>query len=69
VDGWVLVSLAFHHSINYRSVMILGRGHVVGERAEKEAALNALVERNIPGCSVQEFCVGMKYSNNNGLVS
>ncbi len=36
VDGRVLVSSAFHHSINYRSVIILGRGHVVAERAEKE---------------------------------
>jgi len=49
VDGLVLARSAFHHSLNYRSVMILARGQIVVEQAEKEAALNALVEHIMPG--------------------
>ncbi len=49
VDGLVLARSAFHHSLNYRSVMLLGRGQLVVDQAEKEAALNALVEHVIPG--------------------
>jgi uncharacterized protein len=51
VDGLVLARSAFHQSINYRSVVILGRGHAVTERADKEAALRALVEHVVPGRS------------------
>lgn len=49
VDGLVLARSAFHHSINYRSVVLLGRGQVVTNRTEKEAALSALVEQVVPG--------------------
>lgn len=49
VDGLVLARSAFHHSINYRSVMVLGRGRAVADRAEKAAALRALVEHLISG--------------------
>src|SRR5215831_7500362 len=51
VDGLVLARSAFHHSINYRSVMVLGRGQIVGDPGEKEAALAALVEHIVPGRS------------------
>jgi nitroimidazol reductase NimA-like FMN-containing flavoprotein (pyridoxamine 5'-phosphate oxidase superfamily) len=51
VDGLVLARSAFHHSINYRSVMVLGRGQIVGDPGEKEAALTALVEHIVPGRS------------------
>jgi uncharacterized protein len=51
VDGLVLARSAFHHSINYRSVMILGSGRVVVDQAEKEAALAALVDHIVPGRS------------------
>jgi nitroimidazol reductase NimA-like FMN-containing flavoprotein (pyridoxamine 5'-phosphate oxidase superfamily) len=53
VDALVLARSAFHHSINYRSVMVLGRGHVVTERAEKEMALSALVDQVVPGRSAE----------------
>lgn len=44
LDGLVLARSAFHHSVNYRSAVILGRAReVLGE--EKLAALAALVER------------------------
>ncbi len=48
VDGFVLARSAFHHSINYRSVVILGRPEVV-PLEEKAAALDHLVERLVPG--------------------
>ena len=53
VDGLVLARSAFHHSINYRSVMILGRGQVITEQTEKEAVLSALVEHILPGRSAE----------------
>jgi len=45
----VLARSAFHHSMNYRSVVVFGRAAVVDERAEKMAALLALSEHMIPG--------------------
>jgi hypothetical protein len=49
LDGLVLARSALHHSMNYRSVVILGRGQEVFDADEKNAALHALVERVIPG--------------------
>ena len=51
VDGLVLARSAFHHSMNYRSVMALGRTRAVHDLEEKEAALRALVEHIVPGRS------------------
>jgi uncharacterized protein len=51
LDGIVLARSAFHHSMNYRSVVVLGRTRPVADLAEKEAALNALVEHIVPGRS------------------
>jgi uncharacterized protein len=53
VDGLVLARSAFHHSLNYRSVVILGRGRAVREPALKLEALTALVEHAAPGRSAQ----------------
>jgi hypothetical protein len=39
VDGLVLARSAFHHSINYRSVVILGRARLVSDVSEKTEAL------------------------------
>jgi uncharacterized protein len=44
VDGLVLARSAFHHSMNYRSVVIFGRARIVEDREEKMAALVALSE-------------------------
>jgi nitroimidazol reductase NimA-like FMN-containing flavoprotein (pyridoxamine 5'-phosphate oxidase superfamily) len=52
VDGLVLARSAFHHSMNYRSVMVFGRATKVDEGDEKLAALNALVEHVVPGRGV-----------------
>lgn len=49
VDGLVLARSAFHHSINYRSVVVLGRARLVEERAEKTAALRAFTNHIVPG--------------------
>jgi uncharacterized protein len=49
VDGIVLARSAFHHSMNYRSVVVFGKAIPVEEAAEKMEALNALSEHIIPG--------------------
>lgn len=49
VDGLVLARSAFHHSINYRSVVVFGQATVVSGREDKLAALFALSEHFIPG--------------------
>lgn len=49
VDGLVLARSAFHHSVNYRSVVIFGRAAMVDEKAAKLAALFAFSEHVIPG--------------------
>jgi nitroimidazol reductase NimA-like FMN-containing flavoprotein (pyridoxamine 5'-phosphate oxidase superfamily) len=51
VDGLVLARSAFHHSVNYRSVVVLGTGRRVDERAEKLEAMRLLVEHIVPGRS------------------
>ena len=53
VDGIVFARSAFHHSMNYRSVVVLAEARVVTERAEKLAVLAALVNRFSPGRSEQ----------------
>lgn len=49
VDGLVLARSAFHHSINYRSVVVFGRARVVETDEEKMAALTAFTEHVVPG--------------------
>jgi nitroimidazol reductase NimA-like FMN-containing flavoprotein (pyridoxamine 5'-phosphate oxidase superfamily) len=39
VDGFVLARSAFHHSVNYRSVVVLGRANAVTDPADKMEAL------------------------------
>ena len=51
VDGLVLARSAFHHSMNYRSVMAIGRTRAVHDPEEKDAVLRALVEHIVPGRS------------------
>ena len=49
LDGLVLARSVFNHSMNYRSVVILGTASLVDDAAEKLAALRALSEHIIPG--------------------
>ncbi|MEU1572372.1 pyridoxamine 5'-phosphate oxidase family protein [Streptomyces collinus] len=51
VDGLVLARSAFHHSINYRSVVVHGVAHDVTDPDEKRQALDALVDHVVPGRS------------------
>lgn len=49
LDGLVLARSAFHHSVNYRSVMLFGTGQAVDDPDEKLAGLNAIVDHLVPG--------------------
>lgn len=49
IDGLVLARSAFHHSMNYRSVVILGKAQIVDDPLEKDKALEAFTEHIIPG--------------------
>jgi uncharacterized protein len=49
LDGLVLARSAVHHSVNYRSVVVLGRATPIEEPVEKMAAIEAFTERLIPG--------------------
>jgi nitroimidazol reductase NimA-like FMN-containing flavoprotein (pyridoxamine 5'-phosphate oxidase superfamily) len=49
VDALILARSAFHHSINYRSVVVHGTAHDVTDPQEKRAALDALVDHVVTG--------------------
>src|SRR5215213_8184071 len=49
VDGIVLARSVFHHSINYRSAVLFGKGLVIEDEQAKLQALEAFTERLIPG--------------------
>ncbi len=53
LDGLVLARSAFHHSLNYRSVVIIGEAQVIADEAERERALGLFVERLTPGRNEQ----------------
>jgi len=48
IDGLVLARSAFHHSMNYRSVVIVGKAKSISDEREKSAALYAFSEHMIP---------------------
>ena len=49
LDGLVLARSAFHHSMNYRSAMVLGMAQEVVDPEERWAALRAIVDHVVPG--------------------
>jgi nitroimidazol reductase NimA-like FMN-containing flavoprotein (pyridoxamine 5'-phosphate oxidase superfamily) len=49
LDGFVLARSAFHHSVNYRSVVIFGKARTVTDPAAKLAALRAFTEHVLAG--------------------
>lgn len=51
LDGFVMAKSAFHHSVNYRSVVVFGTAEEVTDDAEKARALEAIVEHVHPGRS------------------
>src|SRR3569833_727471 len=48
VDGYVLARSAFHHSMNYRSVTVLGRARLVSDLAERLRALRVITDLIVP---------------------
>ncbi|MBM3263764.1 MAG: pyridoxamine 5'-phosphate oxidase family protein [candidate division Zixibacteria bacterium] len=53
LDGLVLSRSTFHHSMNYRSVVILGTLETVDDPQEKLNALNVILEHIVPGRSTE----------------
>ena len=51
LDGLVLARSAFHHSMNYRSAVVIGRGRLVTDDAERSRALALVVDHVVPGRS------------------
>lgn len=49
LDGWVLARSHFHHSVNYRSVVVFGHARPIDDPVRKAAALARLVDVLIPG--------------------
>ncbi|EFG65606.1 pyridoxamine 5'-phosphate oxidase family protein [Streptomyces sp. SPB074] len=49
VDGLVLARSAFHHSLNYRSVVVRGLARQVRDEAEKRMALDTIVDQVVAG--------------------
>lgn len=49
LDGVVLARSVFNHSMNYRSVVVLGRGRAVADPDEKLRALRAVSDHMVPG--------------------
>ncbi len=49
VDGYVLARSAFHHSLNYRSVVVLGTATAVVDEAAKRHALEVITDHVVPG--------------------
>jgi nitroimidazol reductase NimA-like FMN-containing flavoprotein (pyridoxamine 5'-phosphate oxidase superfamily) len=49
LDGLVLAKSAFHHSMNFRSVVVFALGRRVEDEAERGLALDAIVEHAVPG--------------------
>ena len=48
VDGLVLARSGFHHSMNYRSAVVIGPGRIVDDQAEKRRALDLVVDHVVP---------------------
>ncbi len=48
VDGLVLARSAFHHSLNYRSVVVLGKARFVSDAEEKMHALQLITDHAVP---------------------
>ena len=49
LEGLVAARSAFHHSMNYRSAVVIGRARVVEDTEERRQALGLIVDHMIPG--------------------
>ncbi len=69
MDGLVLARSVFHHSMNYRSVIIFGKGGEVKEQKEKLEALKVITTHLIPGRWEDARQPNEKELNATGIVS
>ena len=69
VDGLVLARSVFHHSLNYRSAVLFGTGHLILDEQEKLAALKAVTEHLIPGRWKEARLPNQKELNATSVVS
>jgi nitroimidazol reductase NimA-like FMN-containing flavoprotein (pyridoxamine 5'-phosphate oxidase superfamily) len=69
VDGLVLARSVFHHSVNYRSVVLFGTGRLIEDKQEKLAALQAVTEHLIPGRWAEARLPNRKELNATSVVS
>jgi nitroimidazol reductase NimA-like FMN-containing flavoprotein (pyridoxamine 5'-phosphate oxidase superfamily) len=69
VDGLVLARSVFHHSVNYRSVVLFGRGCAIQDEQEKLGALKAITDHLIPGRWRQTRPPNRKEMNATSVVS
>ena len=53
LDGFVLGRSAFHHSMNYRSAVVIGRTRAVTDPDERQRALDLTVDHMVPGRSAE----------------
>jgi nitroimidazol reductase NimA-like FMN-containing flavoprotein (pyridoxamine 5'-phosphate oxidase superfamily) len=53
VDGFVLTRSAFHHSVNYRSVVVLGRPEEVTDASERAERMRNFMEGFSPGAGTR----------------
>jgi len=53
LDALVLAKTALHHSVNYRSVVLFGRGHRIDDPATKRASLAALLDKVVENRSAE----------------
>ena len=49
LDGLVVARSVFHNSMNYRSVVVMGQGHIVDDQDAKYRALEVVTDRVLPG--------------------
>lgn len=49
LDGMVLARSAFHHSVNYRSVMLFGKATIIADKQQASNSLKAMIESLYPG--------------------
>lgn len=69
LDALVLARSTFHHSANYRSVMVFGQAQAVVDAEEKERALERLVEHIVPGRARDARGGNRKELNATGLLA
>lgn len=69
IDGLVIARSVFHHSVNYRSVVLFGQGRLVDDPQEKMRALEIITEHILPGRWAEARKPNRKEMNATSVVS